>query len=49
MEFRDYFIRDELLKALDGKNFTEPTPVQQKVLDIKYYDRDMIVRARTGS
>ena len=49
MDFKDYFIRDELLKALDEKKFTEPTPVQHKVLAVKYFNQDMIVRAKTGS
>lgn len=48
-KFSDYKIREELLKALELKNFEEPTPVQHKVLGSDWQNRDMIVKARTGS
>lgn len=47
--FSDYNIRPELLRALELKNFNEPTPVQHRVLSSDWHNRDMIVKARTGS
>jgi ATP-dependent RNA helicase DeaD len=38
-----------LLRALAGRNYTEPTPVQQAVLRPDAADRDLLVSAQTGS
>lgn len=47
--FSDFKLRKELLKALESKGFTEPTPVQVAVLGHEDLSADLIVRARTGS
>jgi ATP-dependent RNA helicase DeaD len=38
-----------LLRALTARNYTEPTPVQQAVLQPEAADRDLLVSAPTGS
>jgi len=47
--FDQYPLRQELLQAIVGKGFTEPTPVQTKVLGYESLAGDLIVRAKTGS
>ena len=47
--FRDFNLPESFLAALDGRGFTEPTPVQEQVLSQESFDRDMVVQARTGS
>lgn len=47
--FTNYDLREELLLALNKKGFSTPTAVQEKVLDLDDYSRDIIVRAKTGS
>ena len=47
--FANYDLREELLLALKKKGFSTPTAVQEKVLDLEEYSRDLIVRAKTGS
>lgn len=47
--FAGFRLRRELLKALETKGFTEPTPVQTAVLGHSDLSADLIVRARTGS
>ena len=46
--FESFGVREELLKAIERKGFTSPTPVQQKVLEAGCADGDLIVRAKTG-
>ncbi|WP_297492371.1 DEAD/DEAH box helicase [Acidocella sp.] len=38
-----------LLRALTGRGYEEPTPVQQAVLEPEASDRDLLVSAQTGS
>ncbi|MDR1874896.1 MAG: DEAD/DEAH box helicase [Synergistaceae bacterium] len=47
--FGVYGIREELLRAIERKGFTTPTPVQRKVLEAGRLATDLIVRAKTGS
>ena len=47
--FAGFKLRKELLKALETKGFTEPTPVHTAVLGHGDLSADLIVRARTGS
>ncbi|MDR2527547.1 MAG: DEAD/DEAH box helicase [Synergistaceae bacterium] len=47
--FESFGVREELLRAINRKGFTSPTPVQQKVLEGCGRDADLIVRAKTGS
>ncbi len=49
LDFKNYNLRPELLKALEQKNFKEPMPVQDCVLSSDYSEKDLIVRAKTGS
>lgn len=47
--FACYNLREELLLALKKKGFSNPTPVQEKVLALEDFASDLIVRAKTGS
>jgi len=47
--FNNYSLREELLEAIRRKGFSEPTPVQKKILELDDYSQDLIVRAKTGS
>ena len=38
-----------LLRALAGRGYQDPTPVQQAVLEPEASDRDLLVSAQTGS
>ena len=47
MAFQD--INPSLLRALTARDYTEPTPVQQAVLQPEAAGRDLLVSAQTGS
>lgn len=48
-QFKDYQLSDEILRALDGLGYTEPTEVQKKVLPVALEKRDISVKSQTGS
>jgi ATP-dependent RNA helicase RhlE len=49
MRFEDLHIIDPLLKALKQRNYTEPTPIQQKAIPPVLERRDLIACAQTGT
>jgi ATP-dependent RNA helicase DeaD len=42
-------LRSELLRTLDRRGFTEPTPVQAEVLSLEDRSGNLVVQAKTGS
>lgn len=49
MSFQDYNLSEEIKKALDELQYITPTIIQQKVIPYVLEDRDLMVRAQTGS
>ena len=49
VNFSDYHISSDLIKAIEILNYKNPTKVQQKVIPALLNDRDIIVKSRTGS
>ncbi|AZN43489.1 DEAD/DEAH box helicase [Paenibacillus albus] len=47
--FQDYPLSEEIIRAIDSLGYTEPTPVQRKVIPQVLAQRDLTVRAQTGS
>lgn len=48
-QFNNYGISEEILRALDGLGYTEPTEVQEKVIPLALEKRDISVKSQTGS
>ena len=48
-EFKQYALSDEIIRALNGLGYTEPTEVQSKVLPLALENKDVIVKSQTGS
>ncbi|MBU0905474.1 MAG: DEAD/DEAH box helicase [Firmicutes bacterium] len=48
-QFKDYGISEEILRALEGLGYTEPTEVQEKVIPLALEKRDISVKSQTGS
>lgn len=49
MNFSDYHLSGELLKAISMLNYRKPTRVQQEVIPAVLAHRDIIVKSQTGS
>ncbi|MCH1624332.1 DEAD/DEAH box helicase [Ferdinandcohnia quinoae] len=49
MRFNDYPLSENILKALEGLNYDEPTEVQSEVIPITFKGRDLVVKSQTGS
>ena len=49
MNFKDYHLKEGLLKALEGLGYHQPTPVQASVLTPALEGEDLIVQSQTGS
>ncbi|WP_099470204.1 DEAD/DEAH box helicase [Konateibacter massiliensis] len=49
INFHNYKISEDIVKALDGLEYDIPTEVQAKVIPSALEKNDLIVRARTGS
>ena len=49
MTFEELNLGTDLLSALKSKNFTTPTPVQEKVIPYLLDSKDIIAQAETGS
>ena len=47
--FKDYQLSDEILKALDGLGYENPTEVQTKVIPLVLERMDLVVKSQTGS
>lgn len=49
LQFRDYELNEEIVKALDVLKFMTPTEVQSKVIPVALQQKDLIVKSQTGS
>lgn len=49
MSFRDFDLSYEMLKALEKLSYIQPSPVQSRVIPLALKDKDIIVKAETGS
>jgi superfamily II DNA/RNA helicase len=49
MSFLSFGLSEPILRALEGLGYVEPTEVQQKVIPILLENKDMTVKAQTGS
>ncbi len=47
--FRNFMIGEDIVKALDGLGYDMPTEVQDKVIPFALKEKDLIVKAQTGS
>lgn len=47
--FKDYKLSGEILKSIEGLNYTNPTKVQEKVIPIAMEGKDLVVKSQTGS
>ena len=49
MSFDELGLRADLLKAVKSKGYTEPTPIQTRVIPVILKGRDVLARAQTGT
>ncbi len=49
MSFEPLGLRAELLKAVEGEGYTEPTPIQAKTIPVILEGRDVMAGAQTGT
>ncbi len=49
MDFSAFALSQPLLRALDETDFTQPTPIQAKVIPLVLEEKDVMARAQTGS
>ncbi|NLP35835.1 MAG: DEAD/DEAH box helicase, partial [Clostridiales bacterium] len=49
LEFTNYKLSDEVVKAIQSLGYNHPTEVQQKVIPLALEKRDLVVRSQTGS
>lgn len=47
--FQDYKLSDEIMRALTGLGYEEPTEVQSKVIPVALQQHDLVVKSQTGS
>jgi ATP-dependent RNA helicase DeaD len=47
--FKDYTLSEEILRAIDGLGYEEPTEVQSKVIPVALEKKDLAVKSQTGS
>ncbi|MCY9375947.1 ATP-dependent RNA helicase DbpA [Bacillus spizizenii] len=47
--FKNYQISHDILRALEGLGYTEPTKVQQSVIPVALERKDLVVKSQTGS
>lgn len=47
--FKNYQISHDILRALEGLGYTEPTKVQQSVIPAVLERKDLVVKSQTGS
>ena len=48
-QFKEYKLSEEIVRALSGLGYEEPTEVQSKVLPLALDQKDLVVRSQTGS
>lgn len=49
MQFKEFNLSDELLRAIELLNYEEALPVQEKVIPVLLDKRDCLVQSKTGS
>lgn len=49
VNFKDYKLSNEILKAIDILNFKSPTNVQEQVIPVALENKDVLVKSQTGS
>ena len=49
INFKDYKLSSEILKAIDMLNFKSPTNVQEQVIPVALENKDILVKSQTGS
>lgn len=49
MNFKDFGLSEEVLRALDKLGYEKPSEVQEKVIPIALQQKDLIVKSQTGS
>ncbi len=49
MPFSSYGLSPHIMRALQENNYTEPTPIQEKVIPLVLDHQDVMARAQTGS
>ena len=47
--FADFSLHESLQQALEGLNFTTPTPVQEQSIPAALEGKDLLVSSQTGS
>ena len=47
--FADFSLHESLQQALEGLNFTTPTPVQEQAIPAAIEGKDLLVSSQTGS
>ncbi|MFC3747809.1 DEAD/DEAH box helicase [Paenibacillus sp. GCM10012306] len=49
LQFKDYELQEDILKALEALSYATPTEVQSKVIPVALTGQDLIVKSQTGS
>ena len=49
MTFKQLYLSDALLKALQDENYTHPTPIQQQAIPLVLKGEDLLASAQTGT
>ncbi|MGB5966120.1 MAG: DEAD/DEAH box helicase, partial [Sulfurimonadaceae bacterium] len=49
MPFSKLGLSSQILRALQDANYTQPTPIQEKVIPLVLKEQDIMARAQTGS
>ncbi|MFF2018282.1 DEAD/DEAH box helicase [Paenibacillus sp. NPDC058177] len=49
LQFKDYGLQEDILKALEALSYATPTEVQSKVIPTALTGQDLIVKSQTGS
>ncbi|MWC29419.1 DEAD/DEAH box helicase [Paenibacillus sp. MMS18-CY102] len=47
--FGQYGLSEDIVRALEGLGFNEPTEVQREVIPVVMHNRDIVVKSQTGS
>lgn len=48
-EFKDYFLKRELLMGIYEKGFEKPSPIQEEAIPIALAGKDILARAKNGT
>jgi ATP-dependent RNA helicase DeaD len=49
VQFRDYKLSEEIVRALDVLKYEKPTEVQSRVIPVALQEKDLVVKSQTGS